>query len=140
MAGTLTITVHGFDMPGTDAHVGVQREREVIELVPADASEAEWTFDVTTKPLDDGSTDFGGPFVHGRRGERFLYLSWGTVGANGEFEMFRRAKLMFADCRDEVLAEALRRGNLVCRVRMTDAHGNPRCARVREPDATWSVR
>ena len=46
---------------------------------------------------DEGAIDFGGPFVHGRKGERFLYLSWGAV--DPDFEMFRRAKLVFADCR-----------------------------------------
>jgi hypothetical protein len=145
----LVVTVEGYDMPGrscgpdgTDCsygnvHAGIQRGREVIELVPGDASDARWTFPVTVKMADDGALDFGGPFVHGKRGDRFLYISWGAV--DPDFEMFRRAKLHFADCSTELLAEAIRTGELVCRVRMTDARGNPRCAHVRAPDVAWSA-
>ena len=144
------VTVEGYDMPGrscgpSDAdcrydhvHAGIQRGREVVELVPGDAPGASWTFPITAKTADDGSVDFGGPYVHGRRGDRFLYISWGTVQA--DFEMFRRAKLHLADCDPSVLDDAVRSGELVCRVNMTDAHGNPRCAHVRSPDATWSAR
>lgn len=148
--GALAVTIRGFELPGrtcgpADAaecyeniHVGVQRLREVVELFPGDAPAASWTFDVTVVAKDDGGTDLRGPFVHGRRGDRFLYLSWGTL-TDGAFGMFRRAKLHFEDCPPEVLAAALSHGGLRCRVRLTDACGNPRCARVRAPDAEWSA-
>lgn len=111
-------------------HVGVQRGREVVDLVPGDAASAEWSFDVTTRPQD-----FGGPFVHGKRGDRFLYLSWGTVDAAGTFTMFRRAKLHFADIPPELLASGR---PLVARLGLTDSCGNPLCARVRPPTVSWS--
>lgn len=148
-ASPLTVVVDGFDMPGRlcapadagarygNVHVGVQRAREVIDLVAGDAAAASWTLEVTVKHLPDG-LDFGGPFVHGRRGQRFLYLSWG-VAEGGAFEMFRRAKLLFADAGPATLATAAEAGSLRCRVRMTDACGNPRCARVRPPDAVWTA-
>jgi len=119
-----------------NVHVGVQRGREVVDLVPGDAPGATWSVKVTVKHLDDGP-DFAGPFVHGRRGDRFLYLSWGRLGGD-DFQMFRRAKLHFGDVAPEVLAAAVRSGALRCRVVMTDACGNPRCARVRPPDALWT--
>jgi hypothetical protein len=145
----MVVTIEGFDMPGAscapedaaeryeNVHVGVQRRNEVVELVRGDAADATWRVEVTTRFLDDGSLDFGGPFVHGRRGDRFLYLSWGTV--NGEFRMFRRAKLHFADSDAGVLAAAVRQGEITCRVRMSDRCGDPRCARVRPPDAEWAA-
>jgi len=146
-AETLAIVIEGVDMPGrscatadartySNVHVGVQRGREVVELVPGDSPGAMWWFDVTVK-CSDGDLDFRGPFVHGRRGDRFLYLSWGEL-AGDEFRMFRRAKLHFADAPEEVLASGLRTGALRCRVSMTDTCGNPRCARVRPPDGTWT--
>ncbi|MGH9190543.1 MAG: DUF5990 family protein [Acidimicrobiales bacterium] len=146
--GSLVVTIEGYDMPGRscapagaggryeNVHVGVQRRGEVVDLVPGDADEPTWSFDVTTRMADDGTPDFGGPFVHGRRGDRFFYLSWGTV--DGDFLMFRRAKLHFGDCDGDTLAAALRVGGLVCRVRMSDRCGYPRCARVRPPDAEWT--
>ena len=119
-----------------NVHVGIQRGREVVDLVAGDATGATWRLDVTVRRLDDG-LDFAGPFVHGRRGDRFVYLSWGVV-AGAEFRMFRRAKLHFADAAPEVLASAARTGGLGCRVAMTDSCGHPRCARVRPPDAVWT--
>jgi hypothetical protein len=95
-----------------------------------------WTFPIDVRPPVDGVPDFGGPYVHGRRGERFLYLTWGTFDGDA-FHMFRRAKLVFADCPPEVLADALDRGGLHIRVRMRDGNGDPRCARVH--DAQWTA-
>ena len=147
-AGEITVTIEGYDLPGRhcdphdtdavyeDVHVGVQRRKEVVDLVPGDAPSARWTFDVTTKIADDGTLDFGGPYVHGRRGDRFLYLSWGA-GADGH-HMFRRAKLNFADCDPTVIAAALRSGTVTVRVNLSDRWGQPRCARVKPPDASWS--
>jgi hypothetical protein len=149
-ARSLTVTIEGFDMPGrscapsdddathANIHAGMQRKSEVVELVAGDAPDARWSFELTTRTADDGSTDFGGPFVHGRRGDRFLYISWGDVDGQ-EFTMFRRAKLHFADIDTKVLAAARRHGALKCRVDMTDPKGNPRCAHVRAPDAVWTA-
>lgn len=69
--------------------------------------------------------DFRGPAVHGRKGDRFVYLTWGTC-TDGTFTMFRRAKLMLAD---------LPRGaeNVMVEVHLTDDAGLPRCARLRPP-------
>ena len=118
-------------------HVGVQRKQEVVELVPGDPRGARWTFEVTAKEVD-GGLDFGGPFVHGKRGDRFVYLSWGVVDGD-EFTMFRRAKLHFADVDASVLRSAVEGRTLRCRVVMIDERGNPRCTHVRAPDAVWSA-
>jgi len=61
--------------------------------VPGDAPEAVFTFTIDAVTGDDGQIDFRGPFVHGKRGARFLYLSWGERFPDGRLQMFRRAKL-----------------------------------------------
>ena len=107
-----------------NVHVGVQRKKDPEKLVAGDEKSPAWTFAIDVRPPVDGAPDFGGPYVHGRRGERFLYLTWGTV--DGEvFAMFRRAKLVFADCPDEVLTDALDQGGLHIRVRMRDRAEQP---------------
>jgi hypothetical protein len=63
--------------------------------------------------------------VQGKKGERFVYLTWGIV-EGGSFSMFRRAKLMLAHLpadADEVTVD----------VDLTDECGMPRCARLRPP-------
>ncbi|HEY6932129.1 MAG TPA: DUF5990 family protein [Marmoricola sp.] len=63
--------------------------------------------------------------MHGKKGERFVYLTWGTV-EEGRFTMFRRAKLMLSDL--PPLAE-----KVDVDVDLTDEQGMPRCARLRPP-------
>jgi hypothetical protein len=118
-----------------NVHVGIQRRQEVVDLVPGDADTAVWSFDVTTRVTDDGTLDFAGPYVHGRRGDRFLYLSWGTLAPTNTFTMFRRAKLHFTDIPPDLLPAP----GLVARLGLTDGYGNPLCARVRPPTITWSA-
>ncbi|MFJ8856897.1 DUF5990 family protein [Streptomyces sp. NPDC102451] len=133
--------------PGTDfagfenIHVGVQRKDrpgELLNLHPGDAAHASWTLDCTAAPTPEG-VEVSGPYVQNRLGGRFVYLSWGTVDASGAFTMFRRAKLMMRDVDPEVLEAASRTGHLTARLRLTDDKGQPRCARVRPPDITWSA-
>jgi hypothetical protein len=122
-----------------NVHVGVQRRKDVVDLVPGDAPDAEWnlTIDTVTK---DGLLDLRGPFVQGKRGDRFLYLSWGTVDDANHFEMFRRAKLMFDAVPAELLRSAQAPGHrLVGTVNMTHDDGMPRCAAVRPPLIEWTV-
>ncbi len=106
-----------------------------------DADAGSWTVDVRAVDTPDG-LDLRGPAVHGPRGERFLYLTWGQVTpTTGGFEMFRRAKLMVADIDADMLRAAAEPGaaGLTARVQLRDASGHPRCARVPDSAVTWRV-
>nr|WP_198286923.1 DUF5990 family protein [Frankia sp. QA3] len=83
--------------------------------------------------------DLRGRHIQGRLGARFLYLSWGDVDDSGRFAMFRRAKLMLDAVDPDVLAAAVRAGELVGRLGLTDARGQPLCAAVRPPVISWSA-
>jgi Family of unknown function (DUF5990) len=136
----LDVVVRGTEPPGrrfasyADVHVGVQVGREAVGMTPADSPAPHWHLSVR---VVDG--DFRGPAVHGRRGGRFLYLSWGDL-VGGRYEMFRRGKLML-DRIDPVLIEAAVRGGrrLVATVSLTDPSGGPRCARFDPPAIAWSL-
>jgi hypothetical protein len=122
-----------------NVHVGVQRGKEVVSLVPASAPSAVWELEVAGREVD-GLLDVGGPWVHGRPGARFLYLSWGAVDGPA-FAMFRRAKLLFGDIPTALLREAHDgAGVLVGSLGLTDSCGDPKCARVRPPDIVWTLR
>ncbi|MFF0378288.1 DUF5990 family protein [Actinoplanes missouriensis] len=146
--------IEGHDLPGRagapqaealrlgGVHVGVQHtaggRAEVVQRVPVAAERAVWELDVDVREVA-GLIDVGGPWVHGRPGQRFLYLSWGAVDGDA-FAMFRRAKLMFGDIPGPLLrAAAAGEGVLVGRLGLTDAEGGPRCARVRPPELTWEL-
>ena len=132
----------GTDMPGPrcgpssdrpdgyrNIHVGVQRGKEVVDLVAGDAKRAVFEFDVAIK-----NGKFGGPFIHGQRGERFVYLSWGEVDGDG-FRMFRRAKL-HVDHIDTTEADGR---TVEGRLGLKDQKGHPLCASVRPPVIEWRV-
>jgi hypothetical protein len=120
-------------------HVAVQERKDPVGLVAGDAPGAAWDVDVNVV-VAEGALDFRGPAVHGKRGERFLYLTWGDVGADGSFAMFRRAKLMLDPIDDRLIRQADLPGKaLVARIDLTDREGGPRCARVNAPALTWNV-
>lgn len=147
----MRVVIEGFDLPGRtfcdpggkpldDVHVGVQVRQEPHELVAGDAARARWELDVGVVTAPDGSLDFRGPPVHGKRGDRFLYLTWGNLDGQGHFDRFRRAKLMLDRVDPALVREAHQhQRRLVGRVRLTDSHGGPRCARVDPPDLEWTV-
>jgi len=130
------------NFPGYDnIHVGLQRRNppnEVVDLYPGDSPVAVWTFDATVvaAPL---RPDIRGPYIQGGPGQRFIYLSWGTVDGESTFIMFRRAKLVLADIGAEIIAAAGHSGSLTARLGLTDAEGQPVCARIRPPAVEWSA-
>jgi hypothetical protein len=145
----MRIIIEGHDLPGRtfvcehgplrNVHVAVQIGKDPVGLVRGDADQARWEVDVRTV-VADGGVDLRGPAVHGKKGDRFLYLTWGDVRADGTFAMFRRAKLMVADIDPEMLAAAARdEGVLVASLSLTDERGGPRCARVKPPAIVWQV-
>lgn len=121
-----------------NVHVGVQVRREPTQLIRADQSEITWEVDVEVIPSEDGF-DFRGPAVQGRRGDRFLYLTWGQAGTDGSFEMFRRAKLMLDRIEAPLVESAMTKGRLNVSVDLTGPDGGPRCARVEPPAIAWSI-
>ncbi|RDH76442.1 monooxygenase [Mycolicibacterium moriokaense] len=145
----MQIRIIGTDLPGRDCppghnfpgypnvHVAVQSKKrppELLDLQPGDASEVTWTIE-----CDVNGSDVRGPYVQGRPGDRFIYLNWGSVDADGRMDMFRRAKLMLDAVPADVLANAVESGTLVGRLGLTDAKGQPLCAAVRPPAIGWSV-
>ena len=141
------VIIEGHDLPGSqfcadgaqlqNVHVAVQVSKGPVDPIRADADSVRWELDVRAV-VDDDTVDLRGPAVHGKRGERFLYLTWGEVGADGSFAMFRRAKLMISDIDPDLLSAAARgAGTLIGSLSLTDDHGGPRCARVRPPVVGW---
>lgn len=149
----MRLTISGVNLPGRtfcrpdgssmdNVHVGIQLRRDPAGLVRADAPEAQWEVDVEVDVdvvAAEGTRDFRGPAVQGRRGERFIYMTWGDVGREGEFEMFRRAKLMLDRVDPATMAAAVEAGALTALVDLTGDDGGPRCARVDPPAIVWSV-
>ena len=161
--GTMTVVIEGSELPGRSCAPGPEGRHEnvhvalggrsadrpalalpgrpgmAIEPVPGDAPAARWEMPVTVRRDGDGF-DFAGPFVRGVRDDRHLGLIWGDLPGDGTLRLFRGAKLRLVDVDPGLIEAALRPGHrLVARIRLTDARGNPICARVHPPYLTWSV-
>jgi hypothetical protein len=145
----MLVSILGFNLPGrqfcrpdgslmSNVHVGLQVGTEPAELVKADATEARWDFEIEAV-IRDGQHDFRGPAVHGKRGDRFVYPTWGEVSHDDGFEMFRRAKLMLNRIDETVMKPAIAEGRVLARIDLTSTDGGPRCARVDPPAIEWSV-
>jgi hypothetical protein len=107
---------------------------------PGNAATARWEVTVTVRGNADDGYDFTGPPVRGDKTDRHLGLVWGDVPGDGTLRLFRGAKLRLVDVLPGVITQALRPGHrLVARVRLTDAKGNPVCARVPATHLTWSA-
>ncbi|MEZ4320766.1 MAG: DUF5990 family protein [Myxococcota bacterium] len=72
--------------------VGLQEGKQGFLRGEPDGSEVAFDVEITVKPGRDGAPDFSGPFVHGPRGERFVYVSW-AVERGATRHVFRRLKL-----------------------------------------------
>jgi len=121
-------------------HIGVQCGNDVVGLVTGDAADAVFDIELDIVSDGDGEPDFRGPYVNGRRGERFVYLSWGEVDGDGIFSMFRRLKLHLAPLVEQLSADTVLRAKKIQAVlELTDTKGRPLAASVRPPWVTWRV-
>jgi uncharacterized protein DUF5990 len=122
-------------------YVGMQRKREVVGLVPGDAPRAVFDFAVDVISGPGEGLDFRGPFVHGEKGSRFVYLSWGGLGADGGFTMFRRAKLHLSAIAPRELARLLDSEAPVVEgsLDLTDDGGGPICGGAASEKLRWQV-
>ncbi|WP_434588776.1 DUF5990 family protein [Streptomyces sp. A5-4] len=140
----ITLRIIGSDLPGATCgefrhvRVGTQRGREPDQVVSADEARAvfEIPVEVLTDPRGSPDADFRGPYVQGRPGARFVYLTWGEQPPGGEFTMFRRIKLLLADLPTALIAAS---GVVEGRLGLTDDRGLPLCAAVRPPRIAWSA-
>jgi hypothetical protein len=148
----MVIQVNGHNLPGLrcnpgpdavpyeNIHVGIGQHFGSDQLFPGDAPWASWRFDIRVIPVGEGSFDFRGPLVSGKRGDRFLYLNWFSVSADGVRRPFRRAKVDLTAIDSALIAAALEEGaELHCTVELTDAKGNPSCARFRADLISWHI-
>ena len=144
LKSTVPVRIVGRRLPGrtwsgrSGIHVGVQRDGEVVGLVPGDMGEAHFDLEVEVEVSENG-IDFRGPFVHGRGGERFLYLSWGEVDADGTFTMFRRLKLHLLPLAEQFEAKLATAQRVEAFLELTDTKGRPVAASVRPPWVLWRL-
>jgi len=129
----------GFD-GRRDIRVELQTKDGHEAGLPAGKDALAWTTLVTVKTGADGHPDFAGPAVHGKKGERFFYLSWSS-DRFGHREMFRRLKVQLRDLTAAQIAKAVKAdATLVARVHAVAKDGGPACASVKLLEGEWKLK
>jgi len=130
------------DLPGIrfgayePVRLGIQKGKEVVDVVSADASHVTFVPEFRAKQRPDGTIAFLGPYAHGPTNDRFFYLSWGVPDRGGEFEMFRRLKIRLGHLTWSQLQAASKKP-IVVRLSLTDANGCPLCATPPASNIEW---
>ncbi|KGN37822.1 DUF5990 family protein [Knoellia subterranea] len=117
--------------------VGMPRGRVVESPRPVAGSSMTFVAELDVVVTPEG-VDYRGPWVQGRKGERFLYLSWGHDDGDG-FVLDRRAKLMLGVLDPADMLDARPDAVLEGRLSLVDARGGPVCAAVRPPAIRWRL-
>lgn len=123
--------------------LGIQEARNVVQDVAlTDLRDGgDVTFQATLETRDLNPPDFGGAFVHGKPGERFLYLSWGyRDSSTDEWRIVGRTKITLMTITEEDVRTALQsRQPLVLSVSLTDDKGKTRTASLPKNEILWRV-
>lgn len=143
---TMTLRIVGHSLPGLNAadrrnlHIGVQRAAEVVDRTPADARTVTFTIPVRLETDAGVRFDFRGPFVHGKTGARFLYLTWGDITEDGAFEMVQRLKIGLSAL-DAAMIAAAQEPDVVLQgsLSLTDQRGRPMSASVPADWIDWAL-
>lgn len=120
--------------------LGIQYEQHIIEAGPADRDRLVFRPVLRVRKHTDGSANFLGPFAHGPRSERFIYLNWvvGKSGAPGE--QIGRIKLHLNHIEYEAAKQAaVRKKPIKVTLQLTSEKGGPVFASLRANKAKWQL-
>src|SRR5262245_30634714 len=88
-------------------------------------ADLKFDFPVTVRPDKDDAPDFFGPFVHGVRGDRYVYIDIGTYAGQTNTHWSRRLKVPLS-CITWALINS--QSTLVGEIPGTGKDGGPSCA------------
>lgn len=122
-------------------HLGMQHGSEVVEPVPAMAGTVTFALSVDVIAAEDGGAfDLRGPYVHGKCGDRFLYLSWGDLDRDGAFGMAMRTKIKLQSIPPDLITRALKSDSTLRRtLSLVDVAGNPVSGTIPPERIHWSI-
>jgi hypothetical protein len=142
----VTVEIVCTDLPGEDweglrpLHLGIQRDRQMTDATSAGSQRVVLRAPLRARRHADGSVSFLGPFAHGPRTERFIYLVWAIVEAGIPVRMVGRIKLHlnhipWTSVQKAAGSKTPMRVTLI----LTDARNKPVMASIRTDRAQWQL-
>lgn len=139
----LDVTIVAIDPPfavSDGVLFGVQSRRDVDDARPASIT-TEFHIAIDVVRTADSGVDFAGEHVHGRRGDRFIYLAWGLPDHTESFVMFARAKIKLDSIPTDLLDHSVKCGKpLIAELQATNPKGQPASGTIKPPSIDWHTR
>jgi hypothetical protein len=130
--------------PPSGVDFGLQKGRganyETVQKQRSSGKDLKFEFNVAVRPVTKGTApDFGGPFVQGPAGQRFVYIDIGTYAGQADTTWSRRLKIPVAGITWAMIDRASKAPTVVeTRIPGTGKDGGPNCATVK-PFEGWKV-
>jgi hypothetical protein len=142
----ITIEIICTDLPGRQwgghgpVHLGIQKADALLDAAPADLKRIVFRPVLRVRLHADGSPNFLGPFAHGPRTGRFIYLIWAIVREDIPAPWLGRIKLLLNHIEWPHVEKAItRKKPIKVTVALTNAKGQPVFASVRADTAKWEL-
>jgi hypothetical protein len=121
-------------------YLGIQQDQDLVEAEPVDAKRIVLRPMLEVRKHDDGTPTFHGPFAHGPRAERFIYLVWAVRERGKPAQVFGRIKLHLNHITWQNIEKAGARKKIIkVTLPLTNAKGKPVMASVRPDAAQWNL-
>jgi len=137
----ITIEIECIELPGAEygpLALGIQRDDAITEVASAATKRIVLKPVLRARRNADGSVNFLGPFAHGPKAERFIYLNWVTTNGKVPTEQVGRIKLHLNHIQWAAVARSAQISKpLRVKLALTNAKGKPVMASVRPDMAKW---
>ena len=125
---------------GGTLHLGIQKGDEVLDLSPVNRKRLVFRPVFRVRRHTDGSANFLGPFAHGPRSERFIYLNWLVVNDGAAIGSPGRIKLHLSHIPWSSIESAVGAGKPIrVTLAISNAHRKLIFASVRADTAQWAL-
>ncbi len=139
----LRITIVAVDPPFTAEDgvlFGLQSRHDVDDPRPASIT-TEFHVAINVVRTANSGVDFAGEHVHGRRGDRFIYLAWGLPDPTEPFVTFARAKIKLDSVPADLLDVSVTNGQpLIAELQATNPKRQPASGTIKPPSIDWQTR
>lgn len=114
---------------------------DLVSKQTSGANDLVFPFSFKLAERNEDPPDPRGPFVQGRRGERFVYINSGTLGGQHESCWSRRAKVSFKGLTRKLIDQLAKSENCILEARIvgTSKDGGPVCASTPLLGDGWQV-
>jgi hypothetical protein len=125
-------------LPGVRYCLQRTSRADCVDHKSSGASDLAFDLTVKVKPAGD-AFDYHGPFVQGRRGERYVAILIGTLAGEADSCWTRAVKIHLSPIPSATVESALNRADVVLTARFPGRakSGGPSCASIRPLDDGW---